>query len=100
MNVDQTIDLEIEYEGETLDIREIPVMGTVDISRGYGYMGEGGSIEIDLTIGLTVADVAEIFREHFEETDQSPPPWAFEQSAARAVLEQIRDEAEQYFNSG
>lgn len=100
MNVDQTMDFEIEYEGETLDIREIPVMGTVDTSRGYGYMGEGGTIDIDLTVELSIKDVQEIFHLHFEEQNLPVPAWVFEESAARTVLEEVRDKAEQYFNGG
>jgi len=100
MQIDQTIDFKINYEDEILDIREVQVSGTVDVSRGYGYMGEGGSIDIDLTVHLTVEDILKTFLLHFEEQDLPAPPWAFERSAAQIVLREIRDKAEQYFNGG
>lgn len=100
MNVDQTIDLEIEYEGETLDIREIPVTGTVDISQGYGYMGEGGSVETDLYVEFTRADVMEALQLHFQEKNQLPPSWATRPSVLGDLLDQIRDKAEEHFRCG
>lgn len=97
MQIDQTIDLVVEYEGEEFDIREIPVSGTVDVSRGYGYMGEGGTVDIDITVGLTGAGVREIVLEHFPDT---VPPWAFEDSTHRSILDEIREKAEEHFRCG
>jgi hypothetical protein len=89
VQIDQTIDLELEHEGVSLVVREIPVTGVVDVSRGYGYMGEGGTVDVDISVGLTVGDIEEILREEGLPAD-----------GAGSLLTEIRERAEQHFSCG